>query len=145
MASAVSDGRVLVDTGPLVALLSGDDEHHHDCVGALAHLPPPLVTCWPVLTEAAWLLRKRPGAVEKLLGAVDAGLLALPALDPEAVPWLARFLRRYEDAGAQLADAALVYLAERDGIATVFTLDRRDFSVYRFKGNRSLRIIPEAP
>lgn len=141
----MADRRVLVDTDPLVALLSADDAHHEACVRALALLPPPLVTCWPVLTEAAWLLRKRPGAVEKLLEAFDAGLLALPPLGPEAAPWLGRFLRRYEDAGAQLADAALMYLAEQHGIATVFTLDRRDFSVYRLRRNRSLRIIPEAP
>lgn len=125
-------------------MLSADDEHHRACVLAMDSLPPPLMTCWPVLTEAAWLLRQRPGAVAKLLAAVDAGLLALPALGPEAAGWLSHFLRRYEDAGAQLADAALVYLAETHGVSTVFTLDRRDFSVYRLKGNRALKIIPEA-
>jgi uncharacterized protein len=54
-------------------------------------------------------------------------------------------MRRYETIGAQLADAALVYLAERDYIRSIFTLDRRDFSVYRLKRNRALRIIPEIP
>ena len=44
---------------------------------------------------------------------------------------------------AQLADAALVYLAEREGLDTVFTLDRRDFSVYRFSRNRSFHLLPE--
>ena len=43
----------------------------------------------------------------------------------------------------QLADAALVYLAERDHIRSIFTLDQRDFSIYRLKRNRALRIIPE--
>ena len=45
--------------------------------------------------------------------------------------------------GAQLADASLVYLAQREDISTVFTLDRRDFSVYRFKGNQAFRLLPE--
>jgi hypothetical protein len=41
-----------------------------------------------------------------------------------------------------VADAALVYLAERERIATVFTPDRRDFSVYRLNRNPALRLIP---
>jgi hypothetical protein len=49
---------------------------------------------------------------------------------------------RYRKMGAQIADGALVYLAEREGIENVFTLDRRDFSVYRLGNGRSLRILP---
>ena len=45
----------------------------------------------------------------------------------------------------QLADATLVYLADRDGIDTIFTLDQRDFSVYRSARRRPFRIIPGAP
>lgn len=63
-------------------------------------------------------------------------------LDDSAPAWLATFLRRYRNMGAQIADGALVYLAEREGIETVFTLDRRDFSVYRLGNGRSLRILP---
>ncbi len=51
---------------------------------------------------------------------------------------------RYASLGAQLADAALMYIAEREGINTVFTLDRRDFSVYRTTDGRALSILPQA-
>ena len=70
-------------------------------------------------------------------------MIELLTLDAPAVPWIAGFMRRYEAIGAQLADAALVYLAERENIHRVFTLDRRDFSVYRLKRNRVLTLIPE--
>jgi hypothetical protein len=43
-----------------------------------------------------------------------------------------------------LADAALVRVAERDGVRTVFTLDRRDFGVYRLQGGRRLNLLPKA-
>jgi len=132
----------LVDTGPLVAIASARDQHHQLCVEQLRHLQPPLLTCWPVITEAAWLLRHHPSAVERLLGSFEVGLLRLLTLDEKAIRWLATFLMRYRKMGAQIADGALIYLAERDGIDTVFTLDRRDFLVYRLSNGRSLRILP---
>ena len=51
-------------------------------------------------------------------------------------------MKQYEDIRPQLADAALVYLAGREGIDTIFTLDRRDFAVYRSTHNRAFRILP---
>ena len=136
--------RVLIDTGPLVAILSADDAHHDNCVAELARLRPPLFTCWPVLTEAHWLLRRDARAVDGLFKAFDTGMLALAPLDADALAWIAAFLRRYRRLGAQLADAAIVYLAERDGITTVFTLDRRDFAVYRCGRNRALTLLPQS-
>ena len=56
---------------------------------------------------------------------------------------IASIMRRYQDIGLQLADGALAYLADRENIRTVFTLDRRDFSIIRLKRNRLLRLIPE--
>jgi predicted nucleic acid-binding protein len=134
--------RVLVDTGPLVAILSSRDQHHRACVDQLRELAPPLLTCWPVITEAAWLLRGHPRGLDRLLGSFDAGLLKLLPLGEEAMPWVCQFLRRYRQQGAQLADAALVYLAGREGIDTVFTLDRRDFSSYRLPAGRRVSLVP---
>jgi predicted nucleic acid-binding protein len=96
-----------------------------------------------VITEAAWLLRQYPLAVQRLLASFKAGWLKLLALDEEAAVPLAKILHRYRKLGAQLADAALLYLAEREGLDTIFTLDRRDFSVCRLSGNRSLHLLPE--
>ncbi len=135
--------RVLVDTGPLVAILSKSDEHHERCVEALRSMPGPLLSYWPVITEAAWLLRKSPSAVQQLLRSVDSGfveLLPLGNLDAKA---LAEIMKKYASLRPQLADAALVYLAGRDGIEVIFTLDRRDFSVYRSAKKKPFRILPD--
>jgi predicted nucleic acid-binding protein len=137
--------RVLVDTGPLVAILSSVDEHHAACVKALHQLPGPLLSCWPVITEAVWLLRSHPRAVQQLLRSVSekpGGFLELLPLAGAEASSIADVMKRYEDARPQLADAALVYLADREGIDTIFTLDRRDFAMYRSKLNRGFRIVP---
>jgi predicted nucleic acid-binding protein len=135
--------RVLVDTGPLVAIFSDNDEHHGRCVEAIKAMPSPMLTCWPVVPEAAWLLRKRSQNVYRMLEAFEGSLLSLLPLHGEDLPAIADILKRYEDAALQFADAALVHLAEREKIRTVITLDRRDFSLIRLKRNRALNLIAE--
>lgn len=135
--------RILVDTGPMVALFSEADGHHQHCSDALTALTPPLFTCWPVVTEAAWLLRKRPDTLHRLFKSFDGGLFALLMLDADDLPAVAALMKRYESAGLQFADATLAHLAEREDIHTVFTTDRRDFSIIRLKRNRMLRLIPD--
>jgi uncharacterized protein len=135
--------RVLLDTGPLVAILSQADEHHERCIAALRELPGPMFSCWPVITEAAWLLRKSSGGAQQLLRTLHSGLVELLPLSSRDAKGLAEIMKKYASLRPQLADAALVYLAGRDGIETVFTLDRRDFSVYRSARSRLLRILPD--
>jgi predicted nucleic acid-binding protein len=134
--------RVLVDSGPLVAILSRTDEHHKTCVQALRDLPGPLFSCWPVITEAAWLLRAYPRAVQQLLRSIGNGFVELLPLASTEGRAIADVMKRYENIRPQLPDATLVYLADRDGIDTIFTLDQRDFSVYRSARKRPFRTIP---
>jgi len=134
--------RVLVDTGPLVAIFSEKDVFHLSCVEALKGLAQPLLTCWPVLTEAAWLLRFDPAAVEKLLHARAAGLYQVLPLDEEDAQAIAVILKQYRKLRPQLADAALVHLAKRERIGTIFSLDQRDFRVYRPAPGRAFHIVP---
>jgi predicted nucleic acid-binding protein len=135
--------RVLVDAGPLVAILTRNDQFHKACTQALKDLAPPLYTCWPVLTEAAWLLRFDPNAVEKLLASAAGGLYRILDLDKKDTPAIAAILKQYRRLKPQLADAALVHLARRESIETIFTVDRRDFQVYRPAPNRTFRLVPE--
>jgi predicted nucleic acid-binding protein len=134
--------RVLVDTGPLVAIMSPADQHHKTCLEALRDLPGPLFSCWPVITEAAWLLRRRPGAVRQLLDSITAGFLELLPVESAEAAEIGKVIEKYRNIRPQLADAALVYLAERDGFDVIFTLDQRDFSVYQAGRKRAFRIIP---
>jgi uncharacterized protein len=139
----VTDRHVLIDTGPMVALFSEHDGQHGRCTDALKALQAPLLTCWPVIAEAAWLLRRRPHSLYQLFDGFGNGMFGLLPLGADDLPAIAAVMRRYEDAGLPFADAALAYLADRENIRTVFTLDRRDFSIIRLKRNRTLTLLPE--
>lgn len=139
----MTDRRVLIDTGPLVAIFSKNDAQHERCSDTLRSLQSPLFTCLPVISEASWLLRKRPESVYRLFDAFPSGMFSLLRLDADDLSAIAAIMRRYEDAGLQYADAALAFLAERENISTVFTTDRRDFSMIRLKRNRTLTLLPQ--
>ena len=135
-------GGVLVDTGPIVAILSESDEHHAACVEQLRHIQGPLLTCWPVITEVVWLVRAYPMAVRRLLSCFHGRPFELVPMGEPDLPAIGAILAKYEDLGIQLADASLVHLANREGIETIFTLDRRDFGVMRLARGRKPHLIP---
>jgi uncharacterized protein len=124
-------------------MLRRDDSHHASCVEQSQTLARPLFTTWPVITEAAWLLRHVPDGIASLFHEIEANLVKPLELGIAAAPWLREFMAKYADARVQLADATLCYLAERDGIHIVFTLDRRDFSIYRTSKNRRFVLLPD--
>jgi len=99
--------RAVADTGPLVAIVRAREKAHKRCVAALKTLRTPLLTCRPVLTKAAWLLRDEPGGYKALGGLIESGLVELAELDATALAWVIAFMNRYASAKAQMADAAL--------------------------------------
>jgi len=135
-------GDVLVDTGPIVAMLSQSDEHHEACVEQLRSIKGRLLTCWPVITEAAWLLRRYPLAVGRLLSSFGGSPFELAILNKADLPAIVTILAKYTGLNLQLADASLLHLANREGIQTIFTLDRRDFGVLRLTHGKRLQLIP---
>ncbi|HEY4904388.1 MAG TPA: PIN domain-containing protein [Candidatus Sulfotelmatobacter sp.] len=134
---------VLVDAGPLVAISSRLDSRHQVCIDALGELPERLLCCWPVITEAAWLLRDFPPGWEKILASLDRGSIEVLSLAGTEAKAIGELMNKYKDIRPQFADAALVYLAHRERIDTIFTLNRRDFSIYRNGRGRPFHLVPD--
>lgn len=122
---------VLVDAGPLVALIDADDRNSTRCIEALRKLDEPVATVWPALTEAMYLLSFSWRAQDALWDLLDGEAIALLTLDARDIRRARELMRKYRDLPMDPADAALVAVAERERIARIFTLDRRDFEVYR--------------
>ncbi len=122
---------ILVDAGPLVALLHRDDQHHQDCVEALTRIRDPLVTVWPAFTEAMYLLNFSWRAQEALWELVSEETIRLLPVEADDHRRMRDLMKKYRMLPMDLADAALVAVAERERIRRIFTVDRRDFSLYR--------------
>ena len=122
---------VLVDTGPLVALLDRSDPDHVACQETLSSLNDSIVSVWPVITEAMYMLRAYWQAQEALWAMIEMGAVEILLLNIDDVPRMKELMRKYRDLPMDLADASLVRVAERERLRRIFTLDRRDFQVYR--------------
>lgn len=128
---------IIVDTGPLVALFRARDEHHQAAKTALEASRAMLLTTWPVVTEACHFLRQE--GKRALLSFIRRGGLRLAPLSDEDLPRLDELLGRYER--MDFADATLVVVGEKTGVAEIFTIDRRDFEAYRMRGGRRFRLV----
>ncbi|MGO9449906.1 MAG: type II toxin-antitoxin system VapC family toxin [Candidatus Binataceae bacterium] len=121
----------LIDAGPLVALVDLDDPYNAICAEAARLIHGAVLTVWPALAEAMYLLRRVPGAQDRLWDFIDCKSVNLARLDVDDFPRMRELIRKYHDLPMDLADAALVRVAERERIRRVFTIDRRDFELYR--------------
>jgi len=133
---------ILVDAGPPIALVKKDDQHHKACAAALRRIHEPMGTVWPALTEALYLLSDVRGGQEAVWELVIQGAVELLPLDLADVPRIRELMRRYADLPMDLADAALVRVAEREDIKRFFTTDREDFAVYHLHGKIRPLIVP---
>lgn len=133
---------ILIDAGPLVALIHADDRHHKSCKEALKKIREPLGTVWPAFTEAMYLLGFSSRAQDALWRLLEAEAFKILSLETSDAPRMRELMRKYKDLPMDLADAALVRVAEREKIARVFTIDRRDFELYRPRGLRPFTILP---
>ena len=133
--------RWVVDTGPLVAILDRRDGDHARCVDALRSVKRPLLTTWPVLTEAAYLLAFSRKAQDALMEMIHRASIAIAPLSIDDVPRMRTLMGKYQDVPMDLADASVVCVAERENIETILTLDK-DFTIYRLGRNRLISIRP---
>ena len=128
---------VAVDTGLLVAILSKDDDDFLLAQKFFQKNSGILITNLPVLTEAAYLLSRRPGAAADLLRWVAKTF----DIDKETaidLPRIVEIMTKYADLPADFADASLLAMCERRGLSEIATFDK-DFDVYQMASGTRLQ------
>lgn len=133
---------VLLDTGPLVALLSKADANHERARRVFAQCAPPLRTCEAVIAEACFLMQKVDSAgPAEVLKLARHGVLTISLSADEHWGEIETFLKKYASRRASFADACLIRLAEIHEEPRIATFDR-DFAVYRWRRTRTFEMLP---
>lgn len=130
----------LIDANAVVAIIDARDNWHRRCREALDVMPVPLATSAAVVAEVFHLLQAHE--IEIGWRFLTSGLVTMLPITDGDVADLQRLMLKYADRPMDFADATLVRLAEREGLATILTVDR-DFDVYRIGGRKAFRVLPK--
>jgi len=101
----------------------------------------PLLTVWPAITESMYFLQRAAVGADGLLDMIEDGAVRLLPLGQEDASRMKALMRQYRDLPMDFADAALVRVAERDGLKTILSFDRH-FRVYRLPRRGSFEVLP---
>ncbi len=132
---------IAVDTGPIVSLFDKEDDNYRICLETFKEIRQPLITTWPVITEAFYLLSFSSAVQDDLWEFIERGVVTVYDLDKTLRRTCRDFMKQYRDLPMDLADASLVAVADRENIHTVFTLDK-DFKVYRTRNKKHFKLLP---
>ena len=133
---------LIVDTGPLVALLDATDPDHERCAALLRETSEPRVVPVCVLVEVEYLLRPWPQAFAALLVDFDSGAFELLDLPTRWLQRSGELVEQYRDLPLGLVDATVITATEMLGETKVATLDRRHFTVVRPSHTDVLELLP---
>ena len=130
----------LIDAGPIIALFTANDRHHRKVTEALKGYKGTLITTWPVITEAFYMLGYDVRAQLALLKWIERGALEIHQIPQELIGRIAQLTEKYADIPMDLADATLVVTAETLGIREIMTIDSH-FNAYRTHDRKAIRSI----
>ncbi len=127
----------IADTGLLVAFANRSDAYHDWAVSVAELVTEPLLTCEPVLAEAAFHLQSVP----LVLAMIREGLVRIDFNCNDHIPQLEALAVRYADRHPDFADLCLIRMSELFLEHSVITVDREDFRVYRRNKREVIPII----
>lgn len=135
--------RVIIDTGPLVALLDKSEKNHDRCTEWFKNYHGRLFTTEAVLTEAMYLMNF---SLKAQIACLNFFIFGAIEIIPTALKYLEKIrklMEKYEDIPMDFADATLVNLSIELKCFSIFTLDTKDFSIYKPTRNIRYKIFPD--
>ena len=125
--------KILIDSGPLIALFDSSDKYHEKSVDFIKTNKYPLITTLASITETLHLLDFNRNAQIDFIEWISRGAVEIHNIENNDFKRLKDLTEKYRDLPMDFADSCLVYIAEESNINTIATIDR-DFTIYRIKG-----------
>ena len=132
--------KILVDSGPLIALFDVSDKYHQKTVEFIKSNRFLLITTIASITETLHLLDFNRNAQLDFIEWVSRGGVEIANIIKPDFQRIKQLTEKYSDLPMDFTDSCLVFLAEKKGIHTIATIDR-DFSIYRIKGQTAFKTI----
>lgn len=128
--------KILIDSGPLIALFDRSDKYHLASVEFIKHNKSELITTIASITETLHLLDFSRNAQIDFLAWINAGAVTIENITSNDFARIKELTIKYSDLPMDFADSCLVLLGENLNINAIATIDR-DFDIYRLKRKKT--------
>ena len=129
--------KTIIDSGPIIALFDRSDKYHHQVLDFLKLFQGELITSWAVITEVSHMLDFNLQVQIDFLKWIEKGGIEVYDISQDEISDIRVMMEKYLDIPMDLADATLMYIANRENIKNIVSIDS-DFDIYRTLKKQSL-------
>ncbi len=129
--------KTIIDSGPLIALFDGSDKYHNDVLNFMKVYKGKLITSWAVITEVSHMLDFNLQVQIDFLKWCEVGGIEVYNITQDEISNIRVMMEKYIDIPMDLADGTLMYIANKQNIKNIVSIDS-DFDIYRTLKKQSL-------
>jgi predicted nucleic acid-binding protein len=129
--------KTIIDSGPIIALFDRSDKFHNKVLDFIKTYKGKLVTSWAVITEVSHMLDFNLQVQIDFLKWCEAGGIEVYDISQTEISSIRIMMEKYIDVPMDLADATLMYIANKENIKNIVSIDS-DFDIYRTLKKQSL-------
>ena len=122
--------KTLIDSGPLIALFDKSDKYHYQVLAFLKGFQGELITTWSVITEVSHMLDFNLQVQLDFIKWIELGGIRLYEISQKELFEIRIMMEKYSDIPMDLADSTLMYVANKESINSIVSIDS-DFDIYR--------------
>ena len=129
--------KTIIDSGPLIALFDRSDKYHNDVLNFMKEYKGKLITSWAVITEVSHMLDFNLQVQIDFLKWCEVGGIEVYDITQDEISNIRVMMEKYIDIPMDLADGTLMYIANKQNIKNIVSIDS-DFDIYRTLKKQSL-------
>jgi uncharacterized protein len=129
--------KTIIDSGPLIALFDGSDKYHNDVLNFMKEYKGKLITSWAIITEVSHMLDFNLQVQIDFLKWCEVGGIEVYNITQDEISNIRVMMEKYIDIPMDLADGTLMYIANKQNIKNIVSIDS-DFDIYRTLKKQSL-------